>query len=88
MKFLFLFALLIYTLVTSLSADLIILENGASIKGQLLKVSDYGLIIEQLQESGQVTTITLRHDEVISVMDETETILYEKNRLWPRREMP
>jgi hypothetical protein len=70
--------------ISSLSADLIILSNGGSKSGQLLKVSGHYLIFEVLNKSGQVSTISLHRDEVNSVIDESDEILYEKGRLIER----
>ncbi len=67
--------------ISPLSADKIILSQGDTLSGQLLKVSKHHLIIEMKNKSGQVTTISLHRDEVTSVIDESDEILYENGIL-------
>ena len=80
MKYFFHVILIITASFTLLSADTITLSNGEIMEGQLLKVSGQALIIEILSDSSQVKTISLDHDQVISVVDESQEILY-RNRI-------
>jgi hypothetical protein len=70
--------------ITPLSADTIFLSEGDSLSGQLLKVSKDYLIIEMINQSGKVTTISLHRNEVTSVIDESDDILYERGILKER----
>ena len=77
MKYVFLLILSTTALLTILSADTITLHNGETIEGQLLKVSNQALIIEVLYDVKRVVTISLDHEQVISVVDESQEILYK-----------
>ena len=77
MKYVFLLILLTTTSFTLLSADTNTLSNGKTMEGQLLKVSDQSLIFEVLSDSNRVNTISFDRDQVISVVDESQEILYK-----------
>jgi len=77
MTYLSLLILLILSSFTILSADTITLSDGETMEGQLLKVTDQALIFEVLYDSTRVHTISIDRHQVISVIDESQEILYK-----------
>ena len=79
MKYVFYVILIITASFTLLSGtDTITMSDGGIMEGQLLKVTKQALIIEVLSDSNQVSTISLDHNQVISVVDESEESLYKE----------
>jgi hypothetical protein len=81
MKNILLLILFITVSFSLLTADKITLKDGKILDGQLLKKTDEYLIIEVLRPNNQLHTISVMRDLVISVIDESKRVLYEKGRL-------
>ena len=76
-----LFILFILTSVAVLCADTITLSSGETLEGQLLRVANKALIFEVIHDSSRVITISIDRESVISVIDESQDVLYSNGLL-------
>jgi len=65
-----------------LTADTIILNNGETIDGQTLKVTETTVIIEvQTEKEFATSTLSVSREEVKTIIDESQLKLFDDNRL-------
>jgi len=76
-----LFILIILASFAILSADTITLTTGETLEGQLLRAAHKALIFEVIHDSSRVITISIDREKVISVIDESQDVLYSNGLL-------